>query len=56
MVMLMSVSVKPTSDLTFAAQGCALNSFYGTVTVNGVATDNIVVTLTDMTNGAASLT
>ena len=47
------VSYSPGSAL--AAQGCALNSFYGTVMVNGVATDNITVTLTDLTNNAPAL-
>ena len=39
-----------------AAQNCSLNSFYGTVTYNGVATDGITVTLTDLTNAASALT
>ncbi|MFZ2190300.1 MAG: hypothetical protein WAV48_05965, partial [Candidatus Magasanikiibacteriota bacterium] len=38
-----------------AAQGCSLNSFYGTVIVNGLPTDDVTVTLTDLTNGAPAL-
>lgn len=40
----------------FAGQSCPLNSFYGTVTVNGTLTDNVAVTLTDVTNNAPALT
>jgi hypothetical protein len=38
-----------------AGQNCALNTFYGTVTVNGVAQDGATVTLTDTTSGAVPL-
>lgn len=44
------------ADQALAAQNCSLNSFYGTVTYNGVAADGATVTLTDLTNGAPALT
>ncbi|MFA6257886.1 MAG: immunoglobulin-like domain-containing protein [Candidatus Paceibacterota bacterium] len=45
--------ISPTPAI--AAQGCPLNTFYGTVTFNGIATDNATVTLTDVTNGSPAL-
>jgi len=50
-----TLGVFHTAPNAWAAQGCALNSFYGTVTYNGIPTDGANVALTD-TNGSQALT
>lgn len=43
------------SHVALAAQGCSLNSFYGTVAYNGTPADGAGVSLTDITEGGPML-